>query len=71
MYWIAKGKVRVAVPHEHLPSAELSNILTGRCMCGGDLDRVAFRDSGLANRPWQAFGYRCYSCETIYVDRKP
>jgi len=70
-YWNARQAVRIAVPEGKVPAASLSVVLQGRCMCGGDLDRVAFRDRGLVSRPWVAFGYRCFSCETIYVDAKP
>ncbi len=70
-YWVAREKVRVAVPGPQVPKGSLGDVLAGRCMCGGDLDRIAFRDRGLLTRPWRAFGYRCFSCETVFVDRKP
>jgi hypothetical protein len=70
-YWVARGKIRVALPGPQVPTGSLHDVLEGKCMCGGDLDRVAFRDRGLVTRPWTAFGYRCYSCETVYMDAKP
>jgi len=67
-YWNAVGRVRVAIPESVVPKSSLGDILAGRCMCGGDLDRISFRDVGTDSRPWRAFGYRCYSCGTLYID---
>ncbi len=68
MYWVTKGPIQVAVPGRDVPKAELTTVLEGRCMCGGDLDRAAFRDRGTTTRQWRAFGYRCFSCGTIYTE---
>ena len=69
-YWTAIGKIRVMVPETVLPRTSLNDVLAGQCMCGGYLERIAFRYSVDEGRPWVPFGYRCSACKTLYVDEK-
>ncbi len=66
-YWVTNGPIMIAVPNQTVPKVELSNVLEGACLCGGELDRAAFREPD-GSRRWVAFGYRCNSCGTLYTE---
>jgi len=67
-WWNAFGKVRRAIPLDPLTKSELAVVLRGDCLCGGVLERAAYRLPIEQGRNWQAFGYRCAACHTVYMD---
>jgi len=67
-YWETQGPIYRAVADERVTGDALKAVKRTLCPCGGELDRIAFRDRGTQTRQWVAFGYRCYTCSMIYVE---